>query len=262
MNQGTILRTHVLRPTWHLVLGTDLRWMLELSSQAVVRASKGSLQRLGLPHELLSQSRRVFENALERGPKTKDELMGDLAAAGLTVNAMQTMFLLLFAELMAVVVSGPRRGKKVTYDLFDRRVPPSSPLAREEALARLARRYVQGHGPASERDLAWWGGLGLVEARRGLAACRPLLKTTSYHDTEIWYDPEGPVAAVPGTLALPGFDEYIIAFADRTPVVDNGLESGAWSVNGIFHPVVLHEGRVEPPVRSSLPPKGATSPPR
>jgi hypothetical protein len=147
------------------------------------------------------------------------------------------------AELNLVICSAPRQGKNIAYDLVARRVPPAPAIPRDEAIARLALRYVRGHGPATDKDFSWWSGLGLVDARQGLQACRPTLTTEPYGETEVWFDPAQGSGDVSGFRWLAAYDEYIIAFADRSPSMDPPHFERAFTKNGIFLPILLHNGR-------------------
>ena len=243
LDSGAVIRTHVLRPTWHLVPRDDLRWLMALTGPAVARLAGTQYRRWGLTGEVLAQSRRVLERALRDGPATRKELNEALSGAGLPVDENRSSHHLVDAELNLLICSAPRQGKAVAYDLVDRRVPAAPAVPRDEALARLALRFVKGHGPATDKDFSWWSGLGLLDARRGLQACRPALNTEPYEDGEVWLDPSQPAGSTAGFRWLPAYDEYVIAFADRSPVMDPPLFDRAFTKNGIFLPLLLHDGR-------------------
>ena len=186
LNEGSLVRTHVLRPTWHLVAAADLRWMMELTAGRVAQAAGHGYRRFGMTPEVRAQTRRVIEKELASGIKTRDELMAAVAAAGFPVDSLRSIHYLMDAELALLICNGSRRGKAITYDLVDRRISPSPPVGQDEALARLALRYITGHGPATERDFAWWSGLGLLDARKGLNANRPRLVTDTCDGQTFW----------------------------------------------------------------------------
>ena len=243
LNEGTLIRTHVLRPTWHLVAAVDLRWMVDLTAPRVSVAAGHGYRRFGLTSEVRAQTRRIIEKELASGCRTREELMVAIGAAGFPTESIPAAHHLMDAELALVVCNGPRRGKEMTYDLVDRRVPSAAPVPRDEALSRLALRYIAGHGPATDRDFAWWSGLGLIDARRGLEASRPSLKTRQRDDETFWTTGEDQPPPK-GFRWLAGFDEYLIAFTDRSAALDPQVASRAFTSNGIFFPVVLHDGRV------------------
>lgn len=216
---GAIVRTHVLRPTWHFVAPADLRWMLALTGPRVRRILASYDRRLGLDEKVLSRSFRVMERALlDRAYKTRAELGAALRAAGIDARGQTLGHIAAHAELTGLVCSGPRRGKQSTYALVEERVPPAPALTREESLAELTRRYFASHGPATARDFAWWSGLTMGDARRGLEAIgarQDVRATLTY-----WHVASRAKAEPEGTAhLLPNYDEYLVAYKDREAVV-------------------------------------------
>jgi len=207
--RGDLVRTHVLRPTWHFVMPGDLRWLLQLSAPRVHRLMASSAKQLELTTALLERSAGVIVDELADGrPRTRAELGLALAEAGLPSTGTALAHQMVFAEIEALVCSGPMSGPHPTYVLASARVPTTDPLPIDEALARLALLYFRGHGPARAKDLAWWSSLTLAESQRAitLAGLRPL-----EHDGQAyWATDEQPEAApVPRAQLLPNFDEYI-----------------------------------------------------
>lgn len=234
---SSLVRTHVLRPTWHLVAAADLRWMLELTAPGILRVSGSIFRAAGLGPEVFARSRDIIVAALDQGPRSREELMAVLQAAGLPLGGQNPAHYLMDAEVAGLVCNGPQRGLTSTYDLVERRVPPSPSLPRDEALARLAWRYASGHGPVTERDLAWWAGLGLVETRRGFQA------SGLREDDGWWFDPNQPWAPVRGWHWLPAFDELVVGLADRSHTIAPGFQDRVFTKNGIFRAVVTFDGR-------------------
>jgi hypothetical protein len=244
LDAGAVVRTHVLRPTWHLLAAGDLRWMMALTGPRILAGGEGRFRELGLTPEVRSRARGVFERLLTEGPATRDEARNRWATEGIPTEGQATPHLLMDAELNLLACSGPRRGNEVTYDLVDRRVPGTPPVPQEEADARLALRYIAGHGPATPQDLAWWSGLPLGRVRRALEAGKPGLKCESRGDTELWFVDGTVRIPSPRFHWLPAYDEYVIAFADRSPILDPEVQGRAINKNGIFWPVILDRGRV------------------
>jgi hypothetical protein len=169
LDSGAILRTHVLRPTWHLVTRDDIRWMLSLTAERVQRALGHAYRARELDAALRTRAARAFERALSsQGCLTRAELGAALARTGLAVTGIRLALLTLHAELEGVLCSGPRRGTQSTYALLDARTKQTSPLSRDEALERLTAIYFRSHGPATARDFAWWSGLTMSDVRRGI----------------------------------------------------------------------------------------------
>jgi hypothetical protein len=246
---GRILRTHVLRPTWHFVDPSDLRWLLALTAPRVHAANAYQYRRLGIDRDVAVRSRAVIASALAGGRSmTRDELAGALEAAGVLGSRLRLGYLISDAELEGVVCSGPRHGKRQTYALLEERVPPSSPRERDESLAELARRYVTGHGPAQAADLAWWSGLTVAEARRALELAAPPLATEVVEGRTFWFH-----SACPSTIAtpsrptvnlLPNYDELLVAFRDRTDAFDPRLSADARIPQVILGHSVVRDGLV------------------
>ena len=217
-DEGQILRTHVMRPTWHFVTSTDIAWMLQLTGARVQRTVASYNRRQGLDPATLVRAAGIFERALAGGRfLTRPELGAQLSRRGLEVSALQLGLLTLYAELESVVCSGPRRGKQFTYALLSERAPGARRLPRDEALTELTRRYFRSHGPATIRDFVWWSGLTTADARRGLDAIDA--RSEVVQGLTYWSLGEarigGPASAV---LFLPIYDEYMISYRDRVAV--------------------------------------------
>ena len=169
-DDGTILRTHVLRPTWHFVAPADIRWMLALTGPRVMTRMAPYNRLLELDRAAFEKSRRALERTLRDGRHlTRAELGTALERGGITARGPRLAHLAMDAELQGIICSGPRRGAQFTYALVEERAAPAPVLTRDEALAELTRRYFTSHGPASIRDFVWWSGLTTPDARLGLA---------------------------------------------------------------------------------------------
>jgi len=169
LDDGEILRTHVLRPTWHFLHPDDARWIMEVSAERVYGASRTYIRRSGLEDETGARGLAIVAASLEGGHRTRAELSAALEAAGLPVTGLAFTYLLMLAELERVAISGANAGRQRTYAAFDERVPPSAPRPRGEALAELAARFIASRGPVTERDFAAWSGFTLGDARRAFA---------------------------------------------------------------------------------------------
>jgi hypothetical protein len=215
---GRILRTHVMRPTWHFVARSDIRWMLELTAPHVHRTISHYCRRLGLDGPIQGRATTVFERALDGQPLTRRELGVHLGRAGIPTTAVQLAMLTIYAELEGVICSGPRRGKEMTYAQLVSRAPRAGPLPRDEALGRLTARFFSSHGPATIRDFVWWSGLKTSDAKRGLDMNRA--RSAAVDGTTYWTIGEAPrrrsiEAAV---HLLPIYDEYLVSYRDRHAV--------------------------------------------
>ncbi|MDP8909268.1 MAG: winged helix DNA-binding domain-containing protein [Chloroflexota bacterium] len=226
LTDGAIIRTHVMRPTWHFVLPADLRWLLALTAPRVHAQNAGRYRQLGLDAALFDRVNVLFAGALSGGKQlTRAELAMVLADAGIDTAGQRLAYLLMQAELDAVICSGGRRGKQFTYALFEERVPSAPHRDRDDALAELARRYFASHGPATAHDFAWWSGLTVTDARRGTALAGSALVEVSIDGRTYWTNATTAVDQGIGRAVhlLPIHDEYIGSYKDYSPIFDAGL---------------------------------------
>jgi hypothetical protein len=222
-NDGLILRTHVLRPTWHFVARSDIGWILPLSAPRVHAANAYYYRQSGLDAKALARSARILQRSLEGGNSlTRAELADCLKRARMPAEGLKLAYLMMHAELDGLVTSGPRRGKQFTYMLLEERAPNARRLGRQEAMIELVRRYFTSHGPATLRDFAWWSGLAAKEAQPAIEAVTPSLHREAV-DGRIYFSGRHHARSSSrgaSAFLLPNYDEYLIAYKDREPVVD------------------------------------------
>ena len=221
-NDGLILRTHVLRPTWHFVTPQDIRWMLALSAPRIHAANDYYYRQSGLDAKVFAKSCAMIHRLLEGGnTMTRAEIAVHLKRAKVPADGLKLAYVMMHAELEGVICSGPRRAKQFTYALLDERAPRGKTFARDEALAELATRYFSSHGPATARDFAWWSGLTIKDAQRA-AESAGALEFMSIGGVVHWTAKEtaGSASKHVCGLLLPNYDEYLIAYKDRAPFVD------------------------------------------
>ncbi len=247
LKKGEILRTHVMRPTWHLVVAEDIRWMLKLSAKRIRSAISGySLQR-GVTEEVHLKSNSLIEKMLE-GHKnlTKPEIGENLIKAGVMTDALGMNCITMRAEIDGLICSGVDNGKKATYGLLEERVLPTKELHKEEALAKLALNYFRSHSPASLQDFAWWSGLTIGDSRQAINLISSELVTDKFGTEELFvHESYSQVTKEDnGLYFLPSYDEYLISYKNRTSVLDLEHHPKAFSNNGIFHPVILYQGKI------------------
>jgi hypothetical protein len=222
-NDGLILRTHVLRPTWHFVSPEDIRWMLALTAPRIHAGSAYYYRQSGLDAKTLAKSCAMMHRMLEGGHYlTRAEMAVHLKRAKVPADGLKLAYLMMHAELEGAICSGPRRGKQFTYALLDERAPKTKALDRPEALAELAKRYFASHGPATVRDFSWWSGLTVKDVKEAIGAARPILESTTINGLQYWSGDtaQGPALKSGSAYLLPNYDEYLIAYKDRGPVVD------------------------------------------
>ena len=225
---GRILRTHVMRPTWHFVTPADIRWMLALTAPRV-RATLASYDRkLGIDAAVIARSNKAIAAALRGGAQlTRQELKVVLQKSQVRTDSVQRLaHLTIHAELDGIICSGALRGKQFTYALLDERAAANRPLSRDEALAELTRRYFTSHGPAQIQDFVWWSGLKASDARAGLEMARHDLAEDVIDGKRYWFPASmrsAGRARRQSAHLLPLYDEYLIAYRDRTASLDPEL---------------------------------------
>jgi hypothetical protein len=229
-----IVRSWPLRGTLQIVLAEDLPWMLALTSARRIQASKRSREELELTPKQLARAERLLGDALGGGKRaTRDELLALWERHKISTQGQRGYHMLVYAALRGVICFGPRQGNRDTFVLLEEWLPKPRKLAGDEALAELARRYLASRAPAGPADFAWWAGLTLGQARAGLALAGE-------------QPPPRAARVSPGdVLLLPGFDEYLLGYADRSAVLASEHASLiAPGKNGIFLPTLVVGGRV------------------
>lgn len=241
---GAILRTHVLRPTWHFVLPADIRWMLELTAPRVHGQSAHRYRALELDDVVFARSHALLSKALSGGRQlTRTEAQAVLAAGGIDASGQRLAYIMMHAELECVVCSGSLKGKQHTYALFAERAPGAQSLPRDEALAELTRRYFTSHGPATLNDFARWASLTVADVRRAVGALGRALESMDVDGHTYWFAPGAPPQRrnAPRAYLLQGYDEYVVAYSDSRRVFDIAgvLPSGPTSRPPFTHAIML-----------------------
>ncbi|MDA4129753.1 MAG: winged helix DNA-binding domain-containing protein [Thaumarchaeota archaeon] len=246
-NEGKILRTHVMRPTWHFVAPADIRWVCELTAPRVKAANRYMLRQLKLDHAVFSKSNKVISKALEgKLDLTRAELAQVLNDAGIKAEGLRLVYVIMNAELDALICSGPRRGKQFTYSLIEERCPESKNFGRVETLENLAKRYFASHGPATLSDFVWWSGLTTKDAEVGLSDAGSHFSPKELGGKTYWFPRQARTneRGVDAALLLPTFDEFFVGYRSfdksrrgehpytmptfSSPVVSKGKVLGSW----------------------------------
>jgi hypothetical protein len=222
-NDGAVIRTHVLRPTWHFVLAEDLGWLLDLTGPRVRRVTGQQLRTVnGLDERAIDKAVDEVMQALAGRELTRAQLAVELRERGLPGGGQFLMILLAHAELDGLICSGRVVDGEHTYALMSERVPAPRRLDRAEALAELALRYFTGHGPATERDLAYWATLTLTDVRAGLQQVQDRLASFHHDGRTFWHapgdGPDGPQEPTGHLLQI--LDETYRGYQDSRWVLD------------------------------------------
>lgn len=247
-NKGDVIRTHLLRPTLHLVSANDFFWMLELTSPHLKTMLRSRLRELELTEPILNKSKSIIEKILGNGNfLTREEIMTQLENSGISTSGQRAPHILMDCELDGMICSGPLKGNKQTYSLAEERVPVKNLLSREESLFELAKRYFTSHGPASLHDFVWWSGLPVRDARKALEMIKPEFASIESESQIYWFSEktiDDKITIHDFAFIVPAFDEFIISYRDRSDAMLAEHHKKAISNNGIFRPTVVINGKV------------------
>ena len=243
---GDILRTHLMRPTWHFVTPADIRWLLALSAPRVHAVNAFMYRKLELDNALFKRSNAVLTKSLQGGRQlTRVELASALQQAGInTAGELRMGYILMQAELDALICSGARRGKQFTYALLEERVPPVRKLERDEALVELIKRYFTSRGPATMKDFTVWSGLTSADAKRGIEMLKPKLEYEVIDGQTYWFVESVMPAKAASARAylLPIYDEYVMGYKDRSAML-GALEREKFNAGGVaFDNLIVIDG--------------------
>ncbi len=244
----TIIRTWPMRGTLHFVAPEDVRWMLALLTPRVIANSAKRHEQLALDKAIFARSKELFAQALQGGQQlTRQEMMDVLEQAGISSNNQRGYHILGWVAQTGFICFGPMRGKQPTFVWLDEWVPGGKNLTRDEALAELANRYFTGHGPATLQDFRWWSGLKVADARASLEMVKSQLSQETVNGQTYWMSPDMPVTkdTSPTTYLLPGFDEYMLGYTDRSAALES-IHSPKIipGNNGMFSPTIVIDGKV------------------
>lgn len=244
----TIVRTWPMRGTLHFVAAADVGWMLQLLTPPVIAASRRRQQQLELDDKTLARSRALFVKALQGGRRlTRDAIYSVLESARISTGSQRGYHILWRLAQDGIICFAAREGRQPTFALLEEWVQSVKKLKREQALAELTKRYFIGHGPATLPDFAWWSGLKISEAKAGLemvgsSLCKERSGTKTY-----WTSPQSALSSVPILRAclLPGFDEYLLGYTDRSAILDpQQVQRLIPDNNGRFLSTMIMNGRV------------------
>lgn len=247
INQGEIVRTHVMRPTWHFVLAEDIRWMLELTAPHIKAAMKTYQKKLKLNEKIFHRTNDIIAKLLEgNNHLTRAEIVAELKKEKIKADNLQATHIMFDAELNGIVCNGPMRGKQFTYALMDERIPSTKSVTREDALFKLSKKYFTSHGPATIQDFTWWSGLPAADAKKGLDLVKDKLVSEKIDNKIYWFDGTLSKSALTNQTAplfLPAYDEFMISYTDRSASIDKKFSKVILVGNGIFRPIIVKKGK-------------------
>lgn len=247
VNKGQIIRTHILRPTWHLVAAQDIHWMLELSRPRLRPVSRSYNTAVGLTDLVSAKAHDIIRQTLESGKHLTRSQIGDvLNDKGIELNSHQLNQIMFGAELEGIVCNGAIAGNKQTYCLLEERILKTEIFDKETALERLARKYFTSHAPATLNDFFWWSGLTMSDARRAMEMIKPDFVVEKIDSLEYWINNSFAElqSSHESVFLLPAWDEFIVSYKNRQHIVSDEHYQKVISKNGIFKPIVVKDGQI------------------
>jgi len=243
-----IVRTWPMRGTLHFVAAADVRWMLELLTPRIIAGSASRSQRLELDVTVYARCRKIFIRALEGDRQhTREAMMELLEREGISTTAQRGYHILWRLAQEGLLCFAARSGKQATFALLEEWAPKARSLDRDAALAELARRYFTSHGPATLRDFVWWSGLKMSDAKIAVEYAGSRLARETIDGAVYWMPDDLPeMSKLPRTAyLLPGFDEYLLGYRDRSAVLEpRHAPKILPGSNGMFLPTIVIDGRV------------------
>lgn len=243
----TIIRTWAVRGTLHFVAAADARWLLALVAPRIVAGNVRRYRELELDEPTLARSSTLLASALEGGKQlTRTEMLAVLEQSGISTQGQRAAYMLQRASLDGLIGQGVMRRNNPTYLSLEGSLPASRVLARDEAIAELVRRYFTSRAPATLQDFVWWSGLPVSDAKAGLEAIKSQLIEATIDGQTVYLHGSMPAAqgSAPAAYLLPGFDEYLLSYRDRSASLDAQHVKKVAPGGGMFRPTLMVGGRV------------------
>ncbi|WP_114940578.1 winged helix DNA-binding domain-containing protein [Mucilaginibacter endophyticus] len=245
MTTGTILRTHILRPTWHFVLPRDIRWMLSLTAPRINAGNATMYKKQEVTDVIFNKSFDVLTKAMQGGKQLpRAEIVKALNEANIVTDDLRLTIILMKAELEQLICSGARQGKQFTYTLLDERAPMTPVIDRDEAVARLVLRYFTSHGPATINDFVHWSGLTVADAKAGIEINEQQLNGITVEGINYWMGADVDLSKVKksGAYLLPVYDELLISYKNRDAMVPAKFRDKMGAIT--FFPTIMVNNQV------------------
>ncbi|RWX01029.1 winged helix DNA-binding domain-containing protein [Flavobacterium cerinum] len=241
-NDGRILRTHLLRSTWHFVTQEDIRWMLDITAPRVITTNAFMYRKCELDSALFNKCNTILEQLLrDNNYLSRDSIKTELANKGIEGDGLRISLIMMQAELEGLICSGPRQGNQFTYALIDERAPNAKRLSGEEALRELCLRYFKSRGPASLKDFTTWSSLTVKDAKDGLGMIAQDFEKTTIEGVEYYYLSDmPPMVKKQFDFLMPDYDEYGMGYKDRSVL----LEQGSAGNKNQFDRVIIVNGMI------------------
>ena len=248
-----VVRTWALRGTLHLVAAADVRWLLALAAPSLLTRTAAAYREVNLDAAAFRKILPAIQQCLEGGRQlTREELFAELARRRIDTEGHRGGRIMYRAAQLGLICLGLPSGKQAAYTLLDEWLPQQPDRAepsREDGLKLLAHRYFASHGPATLADFTWWSGLSAGEARTALEMAMPRLTEATHAGSKVWWSARTPLptarpSSTPMVHLLAGFDEYLLGYTDRAPIIDRAHAGKVMTPNGLFRAALLVDGRV------------------
>lgn len=250
LDTGKIVRTHILRPTWHFVSSEDIHWMYTLSTPRLRPVYRSYAKANGADEELLLGTVPLLVKLLEGGKHlTKQEIGENLRAQNVVLDDVHLKLSIFYAEMDGLLVNGRMKGNKQTFTLLDEWVPRKKVIDRDEALECLARKFFTSHGPATLADFVWWSGLTMTDCRKAIGMIGSDFIRETVNGREFWM--RGDIQLPPhsrddegSALLLAPFDEFVVSYKDRSEMIKESHYGKVMTKNGLFSPTIMWNGEI------------------
>lgn len=241
-----IIRSWPMRGTLHFVASEDLRWMLKWLTPRVFQRSAGLFKEAGLNNKVIIKCIKLFTAALRDGKAlTRNEMYAVLENSRISTANQRGLHIIGHLAQMGILCFGPRKGKQHSFVLLDEWLPSNSIPGREESLAMLCSTYFSSHGPATIQDFAWWSGLTITESKNSIESIKSKLASEKINEKIYWACPKLTGRSSRQIFLLPSYDEYLVAYRDRTAAFDGvNIDKIKNSGNGIFSSPIIINGRL------------------
>ena len=246
-DSGEIVRLHLMRGTWQLVVKEDYWWMLELCAQKAIAVTKGWMHsnKIDIPEEEYLKIRKILvQTAADKRSLTKEDFVQALAEKDITMDDHRLSYHIRMGEFTGTLCSGDLQPMKATYALAENKVGPHKTIDRDEALMRLAKKYFQSRQPATLEDFVWWSGLGINDCRKGIELLGDYLHLEKWKRREFYLTDDCRTRGFRKGqyLLIPPYDEYLIGYKSRDIVLWPELSHKAHNNSGIFQPIIAKDG--------------------
>ena len=246
-DSGEIVRLHLMRGTWQLVVKEDYWWMLELCAPKAIAVTKGWMHsnKIDIPDEEYLKIREILaQTVADKGSVTKEDFVQALAEKDITMDDHRLSYHIRMGEFTGTLCSGDLQPMKATYALAESKIGPRKTIYRDEALMRLAKKYFQSRQPATLEDFVWWSGLGINDCRKGIELLGDYLHLEKWKRREFYLTDDCRTRGFRKgqCLLIPPYDEYLIGYKSRDIVLPAEHRHHAHNNSGIFQPIIAHDG--------------------